>query len=94
MKTTPPLASDGTRLAAKVRAARDMLSRAACDDLAYPIRFINDQFDYVADGLEALPDGTVAVEADSPITAILGPSNSEGAMLLYIAALAHSRASA
>lgn len=91
MKTTSPWASDGTRLAAKVRAARDMLSRAACDDLAYPIRFINDQFDYVADSLEALPDGTVAVEADSPITAILGPSNSEGAMLLYIAALARSK---
>lgn len=91
MMATPALATTGTRLAAKVRAARDTLGHAACEDLAYPIRFIHDQFDYLADSLEALPDGTVAIGADSPVAAILGPSNSEGAMLLYVAALARSQ---
>lgn len=73
----------GAAVASRLASEKDNLASAACRELALPLSFIYDQFEYVEQNLpfvESRPVGSLS----QPKATFLFPGNSEGAMPIYI----------
>jgi acyl-CoA reductase-like NAD-dependent aldehyde dehydrogenase len=81
--------SVGALVCARLRQEAERLSQAACMELGLPISFVHEQLTYAAQCLADLTTKDIDSEG-RPEAAFLFPSNTEGAMPIYILALASS----
>jgi succinate-semialdehyde dehydrogenase/glutarate-semialdehyde dehydrogenase len=65
-------------------------AEAACSDLGLPVTFVTEQIRYASNAIRSLPSGVLAQAGPGIEVAFLMPSNTEGALPAYVAALAAS----